>query len=109
MRKKQLEDLINELDKCVFCCRYPKEMQKVKKKLISKKIISLKTKPLESLILLHNILNEFGIPSDEIVKIRKEYYIVTKTPINGNKSNWYRQRKNKEIFGFIEDQTISIC
>jgi hypothetical protein len=100
--RKQLEDIINDLDECVFCCCYPQQMRKIKRKLISKKIISLKTKPLESLILLHNILNEFNISSDEIVKIRKEYYIVSKTPITGNKSNWHRQRKNKEIFDFID-------
>ena len=55
--KKQLEEYINDLDECVFCCCYPKQMRKVKKNLVSKKVISLKTKPLESLILLHNILN----------------------------------------------------
>jgi len=100
--RKQLEDIINDLDKCVFCCCYPKQMRKVKSKLISKKIISLKTKPIESLILLHTILNEFGITSDEIVKIRKEYYIVSQTPMTGNKTNFHRQTKNKEIFGFID-------
>lgn len=100
--KKQLEEYINDLDECVFCCCYPKKMRKVKSKLVSKKIVSLKTKPLESLILLHKILNEYGISSEEIVKIRKEYYIVSKTPINKNRSNWHRQTKNREIFGFID-------
>ena len=35
--KKQLEDIINDLDECVFCCCYPKQMRKVKSKLVSKK------------------------------------------------------------------------
>ena len=100
--RKQLDDIIKDLDECVFCCCYPKEMRKVKKKLISKKVVSLKTKPIESLILLHNILNESGISSDEIVKIRKEYYIVSQTPMAGNPNNFHRQTKNNEIFGFID-------
>ena len=33
---------LNELEKCMFGCYYPKEMRKLKKKLTSKKIISLK-------------------------------------------------------------------
>ena len=76
-------------------------MRKIKKKLVSKKIISLKTKPIESLILLHNILNEFGISHEDIVKIKKEYYIVSKTPL-GNKSNFHRKGRSGEIFGFID-------
>ncbi len=40
--KKQLSDLLNDLDKCVFSCCYPQELKGIKKKLISKKIISLK-------------------------------------------------------------------
>lgn len=100
--KKQLEDIINDLEECVFCCCYPKEMRKVKKKLISKKIISLKTKPLESLILLHNILNEAQIPSQEITSIEKKYYVVSKTPVNENIVEWHKRRRNKEIFGFID-------
>ena len=75
--KKQLSELLTDLDKCVFSCCYPKELENIKKKLISKKIISLKTKPLESLILLHNILNDAGISSEEIISINKEYYIIS--------------------------------
>ena len=101
--RKQLDEYINDLDKCVFCCCYPKEMRKVKSKLVSKKIVSLKTKPIESLILLHEILKDYGISSEEIVKIRKEYYIVSKTPINkNNRSNWHRKGRSREIFGFID-------
>ena len=101
--KKQLEDCINELENCDFCCHYAGQIRKVKKNLVSKKVISLKTKPLESLILLHNVFNEFGISSEEIVKIRKEYYVVSKTPLSGNKSNWHRQGRSRELFGFIDD------
>lgn len=101
--KKQLEDCINELENCDFCCHYAGQIRKVKKNLVSKKVISLKTKPLESLILLHNVFNEFGISSEEIVKIRKEYYVVSKTPLGGNKSNWHRQGRSRELFGFIDD------
>ena len=101
--RKQLDEYINDLDKCVFCCCYPKEMRKVKSKLVSKKVVSLKTKPIESLILLHEILNDYGISSEEIVKIRKEYYIMSKTPINkNNRSNWHRKGRSREIFGFID-------
>ncbi|HII08413.1 MAG TPA: hypothetical protein HA355_02360 [Methanosphaera sp.] len=101
--RKQLDEYINDLDKCVFCCCYPKEMRKVKSKLVSKKVVSLKTKPIESLILLHEILKDYGISSEEIVKIRKEYYIVSKTPINkNNRSNWHRKGRSREIFGFID-------
>ena len=84
------------------CCEYGDEIKHIKKNLVSKKIISLKTKPVESLILLHEILNENGITSEQIVTIRKEYYIVSKTPMSGNKSNWHRRGRNKEIFGFID-------
>lgn len=101
--KKQLEDCINELESCDFCSNYAGQIRKVKKNLVSKKVISLKTKPLESLILLHNVFNEFGISSEEIVKIRKEYYVVSKTPLSGNKSNWHRRGRNKELFGFIDN------
>ncbi len=100
--KKQLEYLINDLDACVFNCCYPEEMRKLKKKLISKKVISLKTKPMESLILLHNVLNEAGISSEEIISVKKEYYVVSTTPSSGNKANWHRRGRNREIFGFID-------
>ena len=100
--KKQLNYFLNDLEKCVFNCCYPKSLKEVKKNLVSKKIISLKTKPLESLILLHKILTEEGISHEDIVSIKKEYYIVSTTPISGNKSNWHRRGRNKEIFGFID-------
>lgn len=101
--KKQLEDCINNLERCDFCSNYTGQIRKIKKNLVSKKVISLKTKPLESLILLHNIFNDFGISSEEIVKFRKEYYVVSKTPLGGNKSNWHRRGRNRELFGFIDD------
>ena len=85
--RKQLNGIINNLKEIESCCEYAKKIRKLKKKLISKKIISLKTKPIESLILLHKVLKENGISSEEMIGIRKEYYIVSKTPISGNKSN----------------------
>lgn len=100
--KKQLEDYINDLEQCIFCLGYPQRVRKIKKNLVSKKIISLKTKPIESLILLYNILNELEIKPEEIVNIRKEYYIVSETPINGNPTNFHRKGRSKEIFGFID-------
>ena len=103
--KKQLETCINDLDQCVFCCGYPKQFRKIKKKLISKNLISLKTKPLESLITLHKILNDLGISHEDIVKIKKEYYVVSITPINENKSNSHRKGRYSEIFGFIDKIT----
>ncbi len=100
--KKQLNQIVIELKQSEPCCEYGDEIKHIKKNLVSKKIISLKTKPVESLILLHEILNENGITSEQIVTIRKEYYIVSKTPMSGNKSNWHRRGRNKEIFGFID-------
>ena len=38
----------------------------------------------------------------EIVSIKKEYYVVSKTPQSGNKHNWHRKGRNREIFGFID-------
>lgn len=100
--KKQLEDVISDLEKCVFCCGYPHKIKKIKRKLVSKRLISLKTKPLESLILLNEILQSEGIKPEELVNIKKEYYIVSKTPINTNKSNYHRKGRTGEIFGFID-------
>lgn len=100
--KKQLNKIVIELKQSESCHDYGEKITGIKKNLVSKKIISLKTKPVESLILLHKILNENGISSEEIVSIRKEYYIVSTTPMRGNKSNWHRRGRNKEIFGFID-------
>lgn len=100
--KKQLNQIVSDLRKSESCQEFGEEIKKIKKNLVSKKIISLKTKPIESLILLHKILNDNGISSEEIVTIRKEYYVVSTTPISGNKSNWHRRGRNKEIFGFID-------
>lgn len=100
--KKQLNRIVLDLRKSKSCLEYGDEIKKIKKNLVSKKIISLKTKPLESLILLHEILNDNGISSEEIVTIRKEYYIVSTTPMSGNKSNWHRRGRNKELFSFID-------
>lgn len=100
--RKLLEEYIEDLENCVFCCCFPKKFRDVKKKLISKKIISLKTKPIESLILLHDILNEDGISSENIIKVKKEYYIVSNTPVTWNKSNSRRHGRTGEIFGFVD-------
>lgn len=100
--KKQLNQIVIELKQSESCREHGKKIKKIKKNLVSKKIISLKTKPVESLILLHKILNDNGIASEEIVTIRKEYYVVSTTPMSGNKSNWHRRGRNKEIFGFID-------
>jgi len=100
--KKQLNQIVSDLRKSESCQEFGEEIKKIKKNLVSKKIVSLKTKPIESLILLHKILNDNGISSEEIVMIRKEYYVVSTTPISGNKSNWHRRGRNKEIFGFID-------
>lgn len=100
--KKGLENYLLEIDEDAECRKYAKQIRKFKKKLISKKVISLKTKPLESLILLHNILNELGISSADIVSIKKEYYIVSKTEIKANRSNFYNTGRSGELFGFVE-------
>lgn len=100
--KKELNNIVIDLKKSESCCEYGKRIKDIKKNLVSKKIISLKTKPIESLILLHEILNDNGIASEEIVTIRKEYYVVSRTPMSGNPSNWHRRGRNKEIFGFID-------
>ena len=88
--KKGLESYLAEIDEDTECKKYTRQIRKFKKKLISKKVISLKTKPIESLILLHNILSELGILPEEIVSIKKEYYIASKTEIKGNRSNFYQ-------------------
>lgn len=100
--KKQLNSIVSNLKLSKSCCQYAEEIVKIKKNLVSKKIISLKTKPVETLILLHKILNDNGIASENILTIRKEYYVVSTTPSSGNKSNWHRRGRNKEIFGFID-------
>lgn len=100
--KKRLNSIITNLEQSETCCEYASEIKEIRKNLTSKKIISLKTKPLESLIVLHKILNKAGISSEEIITLRKEYYVVSKTPLKGNKSNWHRSSRNREIFGFVD-------
>ena len=100
--KKQLNNIVFEMKQTKSCCQYADEIKNFKKNLVSKKISSLKTKPIESIFLLHEILNNNGISSEEIVTIKKEYYIVSPTPINGNTSNWNKRGRNKEIFGFVD-------
>lgn len=99
--RKQLKDSITNMEQCIWCCGYPNELKKIRKKLVSKKVISLKTKPLESLILLHNLLNKNGISSEDIINIKKEYYVVSLTQISTNKTNSHRKIKQKGIFEFM--------
>ena len=106
--KKQLNNIITNLEQSETCSGYSDELKDIRKNLTSKKIISIKTKPLESLIILHKILNKAGIPSEEIITLRKEYYVVSKTPMKGNKSNWHRSSRNREIFGFIDKIKLSL-
>ena len=103
--KKGLEKYLDRIDDDIGCKKYTKGIREYKKNLISKKVISLKTKPIESLILLHNILHQLGISPEEIITIRKEYYIVSKTEIKGNKSNFHRKGRSGELFGFIDKIT----
>lgn len=103
--KIPLKRYIKEMESCIYDCRYSKCLKKIQKKLISKKVISLKLKPLESLILLNNLLSEYGVSSEDLVKINKEYYIVSLTNIpenfnNPNKDNSRRKGRLKEIFDF---------
>ena len=100
--KKGLEKYIIKNDEDIECKKYTKQIRKFKKKLISKKIVSLQTKPIESLILLHNILQNLGISPEEIVSIRKEGYIVSKTEIKGNFSNFHMNSRTGELFGFAD-------
>ena len=58
---------------------------------------------MESLILLNNVLSEYGAASEDLVKINKEYYIVSLTNIskkfnNPNKANSRRKGRLNEIF-----------
>ena len=99
--RKQLSEFITNMEQCIWCCGYPNEIKKIRRKLVSKKVISLKTKPLESLILLHNLLNENGISSEDIINIRKEYYVVSLTQISTNKTNSHRKVKQKDVFEFM--------
>lgn len=100
--KKGLENYLIKIDEDIECKKYTKQIRKFKKKLISKKIVSLQTKPIESLILLHNILQNLGISPEEIVSIRKECYIVSKTEIKGNFSNFHMNSRTGELFGFAD-------
>jgi predicted metal-binding transcription factor (methanogenesis marker protein 9) len=99
--KKGLENYLLKIDEDGECSKYTKQIRKLKKKLISKKVVSLKTKPIESLILLHKVLHELGISPEEIISIKKEYYIVSKTEMKVNRSNFYNSGRSGELFGFI--------
>lgn len=100
--KKQLSKCIEEMELDGSCSRYIEQLKDIKKGLYSKKINSLKMKPLESLILLYKILDDNGIKPEDLINIEKEYYIVSETPIPGNKSNFHRKGRSKEIFSFID-------
>lgn len=91
--RKQLKESITNMEQCIWCCNYPNEIKKINRKLVSKKVISLKIKPLESLILLHNLLKQHGISSEDIINIKKEYYVVSLTQIGNNKMNSHRKQK----------------
>lgn len=100
--KKQLNECINDMEKEGICNEYVKRLRDIKNGLSSKKINSLKTKPLETLILFYKILYKNGIKPEELINMKKEYYIISKTPIKGNKSNFHKKGRSKEIFGFID-------
>lgn len=53
------------------------------------------------MILLHNLLNKNGISSEDIINIKKEYYVVSLTQISTNKTNSHRKIKQKDIFEFM--------
>ena len=99
--KKELTLYLNKIEEDDSFYEHIKEIRKLKKKLVSKKVISLKTKPVESLFLLHQILNDNGISHEDLIKIKKNYYIVSKTKINKNKSHIHIKGRGKEVFGFI--------
>lgn len=98
--KKELTLYLDQIDNDDFY-EHVKYIRKLKKKLISKKLVSLKTKPVESLFLLHQILNNEGIDHEDLIKVKKKYYIVSKTVINKNRNNIHLKGRSAEIFGFI--------
>ncbi len=39
-RRKELKEIITNMEQCIWCCGYPKEIKKIKGKLVPKKVIS---------------------------------------------------------------------
>lgn len=98
-------ECINNMKHCEHNCKYTDSLKKIKKEMVSKNILSLKLKPVETLILLNQILNDNGFSYEDIVKITKEYYVVSLTNVPNdfkrpNKSNNRRKGKLTEIFEF---------
>ena len=102
LAKNRLNDLFLEM-KTFNDVPYVDELKDIKKGLLNKILVSLKIKPIESLFLLHRL-----IENKELIDIEKHYYIVSQTPISfsyplySNKSNSRRKRRSKEIFDFID-------
>ena len=66
--RKNFEKIIEELEND----NIPKEY--------IKKVISLKLKPLESLITLHSLAKNNNISIERFINTKKKYYIISKTP-----------------------------
>lgn len=76
------------------------EIKSYKRNLSDKKLMSLKSKPLETLIILQNLYQE---SKTTVVNIEKHYYLVSQTPLGDlfkNKSNYSIGKRTNQIFGF---------
>lgn len=82
------------------------DLKEIKKDVYNKLLVQLKIKPLESLILIYLLYQNFGGRNEDIINIEKHYYVVSKTPeidqFSKNKSKTRRKGKSKEIYDFLE-------
>lgn len=110
LAKEKLKEIIEKIENCSLNedCEYDyiNELKKIKKNIYNKLPIQLKIKPLESLIILHNLYEKEDGKHEDIVNIEKHYYIVSQTPnehspYTKNKSKTRRKGKSKEIFDFL--------
>ena len=107
---EKLNNVIKNIENCSLSedCEYEylSDLKKIKKDIYNKILVQLKIKPLETLILLHNLYEKENGEPEDIVNIEKHYYLVSQTPnehspYTKNKSKTRRKGKSKEIFDFL--------
>ena len=111
LAKERLKILIEKIESGSLNenCEYEiiSELKEIKNEVYNKLPIQLKNKPIESLLLLHNLYENKNGEHKDIVDIEKHYYVVSETssefaPFTKNKSKNRKKGKSKEIFDFLD-------
>lgn len=104
--KDKLKTCIDNMKECQLDCEYVHDLQILKDDLKNKELVLLKTKPLETIIILYHYFKRYNKQNCFnyfLTQVKKYYFIVSETKQSHSKNRSHEHLNNrKQNFSFLD-------